>query len=189
MKNQNIVNEKDLFEYLNKNEFQWGLIIDGEKTGNITSQTYTKLWKLKNFQQMVRDRIAICWDYANFEKQVFNGLGMKSSTYIIVHDNDMENNPSHAFTVIEEEKNIKLVEYSFIRHAGIYDMDSLNDIIDMQLRWRFEMPNDAHLKHLDVKVYKVPNELAENMIFTELVSQKENWEVVLKKDRDEQIQD
>ena len=151
LRENGINNENDLLRYLKENEFDWGVL--DENWDKITDRLiYRKMWRLKNIQQILKDKIGICWEFANLEKIIFDELKMKSYMYWIVFDNDIDENPFHSFTLIERGDKFILFEFSFTKYAWIYELENINDVFELQFSWRFE--NHAHLKNKSVTIYR-----------------------------------
>ncbi len=132
LRENGINNENDLLRYLKENEFDWGVL--DENWDKITDRLiYRKMWRLKNIQQIFKDKIGICWEFANIEKIIFDELKMKSYMYWIVFDNDIDENPFHSFTLIERGDKFILFEFSFTKYAWIYELENINDVFELQL--------------------------------------------------------
>lgn len=176
LEEKNIKNENELFKYLDENKFQWGMIIDEKKETNIDSKTYFELWTLKDTEKILEDEIAICWDYANFEKNIFDELGLKSNIYYLVFNDDIENNPSHCFSVIQRKDDLVLFEYSFRKKANIYEKENIDEIINMILEWIYE--RFEYLRASKAIVYKFKDVLPNGINARELLDLAINQEIV-----------
>ncbi|WP_066498279.1 hypothetical protein [Abyssisolibacter fermentans] len=179
IKNFSIKDEKDLFNFFKENKFEWGMVIDGKKENNIGPKTYSKHWTLIDPEKIIEDKIAICWDYANLEKSIFDKLGLRSNIYYLVFDDDIENNPSHCFTILERENNVVLFEYSFRQNANIYVEKHIEDIFKMIINWCYN--NFDYLRDKDVTVYKFTDIFQKDIDAKELLNLAKNQEIVFVK--------
>lgn len=171
-----IKNEQDLFKYLNEQKFTWWIFINWVKDKEIKREEYLQSWKLKNIENIIEDRGWICWDFANFEKRIFDKLGLKSNIYYIVFGDDIYANPVHNFTVIDKWNELVLFEYSFRKRAWIYPMENFAILIESLLNWLYE--NNEKLDNKNVTVYKFSNTFPENINTKELLELAKKQEVV-----------
>lgn len=147
----NIKDEKNLFDHLSCKGYDWGYL-SAEKKKEKEKDIYSKLWTLKSTEDIIEDKMAICWDYANFEKKIFDHMNLKSFIYQIIFDDDIETNQSHCFTIIEKDDGYMLFEYSFRRNAGIYMKRDINEIIEMIWIWVCERLD--HMRNKNVAAYR-----------------------------------
>lgn len=173
-----IKNEEDFHKFLTENNFKWG--ITGQTA--LTSQKYCQVWKLKDLKELIQEKTAICWDYANLEKCVFDTLGLKSNIYFLVFDNDIVNNPSHCFTIIDKgkESGLVLFEYSFRKNAGIYNTETIGQTVDMIVNWYLSEPKYG-VEGKPFKVYKFDKPFPEGINAADLFKLAKELEVAYSK--------
>ena len=178
LKQNNIKDEQSLFNYLNDNKYDWWYLSTESKKEK-EKDIYSKLWTLKDIKGIIKDKMAICWDYANLEKNIFNYLQLKSNIYQIVFDGDIETNQSHCFTVIERNWEFILFEYSFRRNAGVYIKKNIDEIIEMILDWIYLKLD--YMRDKNIAVYRFKDTFPKNIDTKWLLEFAKSQEVIYEK--------
>ena len=137
-------------------EIEYGWV---DKEGNkryLVDDTYSDNYRLQSPQQVLKNKIGVCWDQVELERYYFkNDLNIK--TYFLVHyDNDKC--PTHTFLTFEKNNKYYWFEHSWARFKGIHGYDSMKELL-LDVRKKFivsELNNNYNENNLILREYTKP---------------------------------
>lgn len=116
----NIMNE------LNKIEYGW---IDKNNTKyKEVNDLFSENYVLQSPEQIIKNKIGVCWDQVELERYLFKKENIKFNTYFIVHyDNDKC--PTHTFLIYKENEKYYWFEHSWKLFKGIHEFNTELDAL------------------------------------------------------------
>ena len=118
---------------------------------------------LQSPEEIINNRIGVCWDKVEFEREWFEKKKYEFKTIFICFDLKEENNfPSHTFLTFKKKKKWYWFEESWDTYKGIYEYNSLKELIKDVLEKHFIFSKkkfgaeDAHKNYLRYAVYEKP---------------------------------
>ena len=118
------------------NGYQYGLSRHGEQImkQNTTGEDYDMYYRVASPKQFEKQNGGICWDFATYEAHMFSTKfkNIKYKTYYVVFDIPPYY-PSHTFLVFEYNNKYYYFESSFVKYQGVYEANSVSDIINFVL--------------------------------------------------------
>ena len=135
-------------ESLNKvlNKFDYGIVDKDGKTISPDSENFNKRYRTLTSTQFAKYKAGVCWDFANFESVWFKLHKYKFKTYYIIM-NDHKMYPTHTFLVYEDDGKYKYFESSWMRHQGIHEFGTMNELFKQVYKWFREL-NGTQKIHL-----------------------------------------
>lgn len=111
----NIMNELNKIEYgwIDKNNNRYS------EVNNLFSDNYV----LQSPEQVIENKIGICWDQVELERYLFEKENIKFNTYFIEYFNN-QNNPTHTFLIYKENNKYYWFEYSYKIFRGIHEFNT-----------------------------------------------------------------
>lgn len=111
----NIMNE------LNKIEYGW---IDKNNTKyKEVNDLFSENYILQSPEQVIKNKIGICWDQTELERYLFVKENIDFNTYFIEYFNN-QNNPTHTFLIYKENEKYYWFEHSWRLFKGIHEFNT-----------------------------------------------------------------
>lgn len=108
---------KEIFDLLSEIVYGW---LDKDNIKHyIIDDNYSKNYILQSPEQVISNKIGVCWDQTELERFYFDKLGISVKTYFIVYY-DGDKCPTHTFLTYEDNENIYWFEHSWFKHKGIH---------------------------------------------------------------------
>lgn len=151
----NYYNELEIMELMKDIEYGW--IDKHNNKHNIVNDEYANNYILQSPNEVIKNKIGVCWDQVELERYYFKGNDWNVKTYFIVHD-DGNKCPTHTFLTYEKNNKYYWFEHSWERFRGIHEYNSLkellNDIKDKFIK--YELCDNYVLENLMLYEYKKP---------------------------------
>jgi len=128
-------------------DFKYGYIDCNGRVYDVVDDKFSSRYLLQSPDDLLKNKVGICWDLVEFERNFFEKNNIKVETYFMAYY-DNNNNPSHTFLVYEEGGKFIWFEFSMIRFRGIHVFNSKEELFQDVIR-KFRRVND-----LDSIVYK-----------------------------------
>ena len=111
----NIMNE------LNKIEYGW--IDKNNNKYNEVNNLFSDNYILQSPEQVIKNKIGICWDQTELERHLFEKENIDFNTYFIEYFNN-QNNPAHTFLIYKENNKYYWFEHSYKIFRGIHEFNT-----------------------------------------------------------------
>lgn len=146
--------EKEIMNFMEQINYGW--IDNCSKKHSIVDETFSSKYRLQSPQEVIENKIGVCWDQVELERFLFQGhLNIK--TYFIVHyDNDKC--PTHTFLTYQKEDKYYWFEHAWEKYKGIHEYSSL-EILLQDVKEKFihnELKNNYNKNNLCLYEYKKP---------------------------------
>lgn len=145
----------NIIDELNKIEYGW---ID--KNNNIYKEVnnlFSDNYILQSPEQVIKNKVGVCWDQVELERELFEKKNIKFNTFFIVHyDNDKC--PTHTFLIYEENNKYYWFEHSWEKFKGIHEykseLEALKDIKEKFIK--YELNSKYNPMNLCIYKYNKP---------------------------------
>lgn len=147
------------FEVMNMmNEIEYGWIDRNNHKYDILDESFSANYILQSPQEVIKNKIGVCWDQVELERYYFKGNDWNIRTYFLVHYGESKC-PTHTFLTFEKNKKIYWFEHSWERFRGIHEYKSLKELLfDIRDKFiKYELNNDYVLENLVLHEYRKPN--------------------------------
>ena len=139
--------EKINYGYLNKNN------IIHKNVDNEFSDNYI----LQSPEEVIKNKIGVCWDQVELERNLFEKENIEFNTYFIVHY-DGDKCPTHTFLIYKENNKYYWFEHAWKKFKGIHEYNSeLEAIKDIKEKFiKYELKNNYNSMNLCIYKYDKP---------------------------------
>ena len=145
---------KEIMSFLEQIEYGW--VDDEKKKHLIVDETFSKKYRLQSPQEVIENKIGVCWDQVELERYYFKGY-QNIKTYFIVHyDNDKC--PTHTFLTYQKDNKYYWFEHAWEKWKGIHEYSSLEELL-LDVKEKFildELKNNYNKNNLCLYEYKKP---------------------------------
>lgn len=151
----NYYSEDEVMDLMNNIEYGW-IDRNNNKYGDIDN-TFSDNYILQTPNEVIKNKIGICWDQAELERYYFKSNDWNIKTYFIVHY-DGYRCPSHTFLTFKKDNKYYWFEHSWEIFRGIHEYDSLKELL-IDVRKKFidcELSGEYEFNNLVVSEYKKP---------------------------------
>ena len=148
-------NEFEVMDLMRDIEYGW--VDKNNNKHSIVDETYSDNYILQSPNEVIKNKIGVCWDQVELERYFFKGNDWNVNTYFLVHyDNDKC--PTHTFLTFKRDDKYYWFEHSWHQFRGIHKYNSLkellldvkNKFIECELNSKYEETN------LVIHEYKKP---------------------------------
>ena len=147
----------DLMNFLENIKYGWmdinqNIYLDTEKG-------FKKKYVLSKPEEVIENKVGICYDQVELERVVFKNLGIKFNTYFMVYY-DAKKLFTHTFIVYEENEKFYWFEHAWEAYKGIHEFMSLFDLLK-DIKDKFQKYNklrNMDLDYLCIYKYKKPKQ-------------------------------
>ena len=150
----NYYNELEIMELMKDIEYGW--IDKHNNKHNIVNDEYANNYILQSPNEVIKNKIGVCWDQVELERYYFKGY-QNIKTYFIVHyDNDKY--PTHTFLTIQKDNKYYWFEHAWAKWKGIHEYPSLEELL-RDIKEKFildELKNNYNKNNLCLYEYKKP---------------------------------
>lgn len=149
-------NVMDVLKVLEDIEYGY-LDIDNKENREI-DKNFKKKYMLSSPEEVMENKLGICYDVVELERALFKKLGMKFGTYFMIYYESSKKIFTHTFVVYEENEKFYWFEASWKKFTGIHEYMSLFDLLT-SVRENFQKFNNLKFMDLDylcVYKYKKP---------------------------------
>lgn len=135
----NVKSPYDLLDYMKQFKYGWftraGVVHDGSE--EIAGDFYHN-FHLQSPHQLDDNKVGVCWDYVEFERQWFTENGYKFAIFYIMLNNG-STQPTHTFLVYNIGRHNYWFECAWEKYRGIHRYNSVDVMIkDVIMRHRQE---------------------------------------------------
>lgn len=147
----------DLMNFLENIKYGWmdinqNIYLDTEKG-------FKKKYVLSKPEEVIENKVGICYDQVELERVVFKNSGIKFNTYFMVYY-DAKKLFTHTFIVYEENEKFYWFEHAWEAYKGIHEFMSLFDLLK-DIKDKFQKYNklrNMDLDYLCIYKYKKPKQ-------------------------------
>lgn len=151
----NYYNEFEIMDLMQEIEYGW-IDKNNNKHSNI-DETYTDNYILQSPNEVIKNKIGVCWDQVELERYYFKGNDWNVKTYFLVHY-DGDKCPTHTFLTFEKNNKYYWFEHSWESFRGIHEYKSLKELLfDIKDKFiQYELDNNFISENLVLHEYKKP---------------------------------
>lgn len=151
----NYYNEFEIMEMMQ--DIKYGWLDKNNDKHYIVDETYSSNYILQSPNEIVKNKVGVCWDQVELERHYFKGNDCNGKTYFLVYyDNDKC--PTHTFLTFEKDNKFYWFEHSWERFRGIHEYSSMKELLN-DIRKKFiinELNNNFDEKNLVLREYTKP---------------------------------
>lgn len=151
----NYYNEFEIMDLMKEIEYGW--MDKDNKKHILVDETYSDNYILQTPNEIIKNKIGVCWDQVELERYYFKGNAWNIKTYFLVHY-DGDKCPTHTFLTFEKNNKYYWFEHSWERFRGIHEYKSLKELLfDIRNKFiKYELDNDYVVENLVLHEYKKP---------------------------------
>lgn len=139
-------------------DVEYGWLDKKSKKHNKVDESYAENYKLQSPNEVINNKVGVCWDQVELERYYFKETNYNIKTYFLVHyDNDKC--PSHTFLVYEKNNKFYWFEHSWLKYQGIHKYNTLKELL-IDVRTKFiitELNSNYDEMNLVLREYQKPN--------------------------------
>ena len=145
--------EFDVMELMSDIEYGW--VDQDNQKHMIVNDTYSDNYLLQTPEEVIKNKIGVCFDQVELERYYFKGYDIKTY-FIVYYDNDKC--PTHTFLTFKKNNQFYWFEHSWEKYRRIYEYDTLKELlIDVQSKFiETELHGDCLKENLIIKEYAKP---------------------------------
>ena len=143
----NYYNEFEIMDLMKNIEYGW--VDKDNKKHVLVDETYSDNYILQTPNEIIKNKIGVCWDQVELERYYFKGNAWNIKTYFLVHY-DGDKCPTHTFLTFEKNNKYYWFEHSWERFRGIHEYKSLKELLfDIRNKFiKYELDNDYVVENL-----------------------------------------
>ena len=151
----NYYNEFEIMDLMKDIEYGW--VDKNNNKHSVVDETYSDNYILQSPNEVIKNKIGVCWDQVELERYYFKGNDWNIKTYFLVHY-DGDKCPTHTFLTFEKNNKYYWFEDSWERFRGIHEYQSLKELLfDIRDKFiKYELDNDFVPENLVLHEYKKP---------------------------------
>ena len=151
----NYYNEFEIMDLMKEIEYGW--IDKNNNKHSIVDESYSDNYTLQSPNEVIKNKIGVCWDQVELERYYFKGNDWNVKTYFLVHY-DGNKCPTHTFLTFEKNNKIYWFEHSWERFKGIHEYNSIKELLfDIRDKFiKYELNNNYNSLSLVLHEYKKP---------------------------------
>ncbi len=136
-------------------DINYGWIDSNNQKHLEVDETFSSIYKLQSPQEVINNRVGVCWDQVELERYYFKKTDYNIKTYFIVH---YDNNkcPTHTFLVYEKNNKYYWFEHAWQKYQGIHEYPNIKDLL-IDVRNKFittELKNQYNEMNLVLREYE-----------------------------------
>ena len=138
-------------------EIKYGWLDKYNKKHTIVDETFSNDYMLQSPSEIISNKVGVCWDQVELERNYFKGNDWDIKTYFIVHY-DGDRCPTHTFLTYKKNNKYYWFDHSWERFKGIYEYNNEKDLL-LEVRDKFinyELNNQYENENLVLHEYKKP---------------------------------
>ena len=139
------------------NEIEYGWIDKNNNRYSEVNNLFSDNYILQSPDQVLKNKIGICWDQTELERCLFEKENISFNTYFIEYFNN-QNNPAHTFLIYKENNKYYWFEHSYKMFRGIHEfnteLEALKDIKEKFIK--AELNNNYDPMNLCIYKYNKP---------------------------------
>lgn len=144
-------NIEELNKYMSDIEYGW---MDNNLFGHIgAEQIFSKNYVLQSPDQIIENRLGVCWDLVELERLFCENNKLNFETYFIVYYDD-DKCPTHTFLIYELDNKWYWFENSWEKYRGIHQFSDKQELLeDVRNKFIQDLP-DEKLNYINLVLYK-----------------------------------
>jgi predicted acetyltransferase len=136
----NIINTPEKLYKLMK-DINYGWVDKDNNKYDDVNKTFAEKYILQSPNQVLENKIGICWDQVELERFFFEKFNLKYQSFFIVYYNNMDC-PTHTFITFERNNKFYWFEHSWEKYRGIHEYDEFDNlIIDIKNKFIIDIKN------------------------------------------------
>lgn len=151
----NYYNEVEVMDLMKNVEYGW--LDKNNNKHNKVDEQYSDNYILQSPNEVIKNKVGVCWDQVELERYYFKGNSWNTKTYFIVHY-DSDKCPTHTFLTFEKDNKYYWFEHSWERFRGIHEYTTLKALlVDVRDKFiKYELNNNYTKENLCIYHYKKP---------------------------------
>ena len=139
------------------NEIEYGWIDKNNNRYSEVNNLFSDNYILQSPDQVLKNKIGICWDQTELERYLFGKENIDFNTYFIEYFNN-QNNPAHTFLIYKKNNKYYWFEHSYKIFRGIHEYNSeLEALKDIKEKFiKSELNNNYNPMNLCIYKYNKP---------------------------------
>ena len=139
------------------NEIEYGWIDKNNNKHNEVNNLFSDNYILQSPEEVLKNKIGICWDQVELERYLFEKEKINFNTYFIEYFNN-QNNPAHTFLIYKGNNKYYWFEHSYKLFRGIHEYNSeLEALKDIKEKFiKNELNNNYDPMNLYIYKYNKP---------------------------------
>lgn len=138
-------------------KINYGYKDNNNKIHNNVDELFSDTYTLQKPEETLKNRVGVCWDQVELERNLFEKENINIDTYFIVHyDNDKC--PTHTFLIFQNNNKYYWFEHSWSKFKGIHEynteLEALKDIKEKFIK--YELNNNYNPMNLCIYKYIKP---------------------------------
>lgn len=148
-------NEFEIMDLMNNIEYGW--VDKNGKKHSVIDETYLNNYILQSPNEVMKNKIGVCWDQVELERHYFKGKNWNVKTYFLVNY-DGDKCPTHTFLTFEKNNKHYWFEHSWERFRGIHEYQTLKELLfDIKDKFiKYQLDDDYVAENLVLHEYKKP---------------------------------
>lgn len=120
------LNDKNIMKLMK--EIKYGWLDKYNNIHYIIDENFSKEYKLQSPEEILKNKVGVCWDQVELERYYFEKINYKTTTYFLVYYNDSKC-PTHTFLVYKKNDNFYWFEHSWEKYQGIHKYNSIEELL------------------------------------------------------------
>ena len=138
-------------------KINYGYKDNNNKIHNNVDDLFSDTYTLQNPKETLKNRIGVCWDQVELERNLFEKEKINFNTYFIVHY-DSKKCPTHTFLIFQKNNKYYWFEHSWNKFKGIHEynteLEALKNIKEKFIK--YELNNNYNPMNLCIYKYSKP---------------------------------
>ena len=136
---------------------EYGWLDKNNNKHNLVDNTYQDNYILETPQEVIQNKIGVCWDQVELERYYLKNHDLNIKTYFLVHY-DKDKCPTHTFLTYEKDNKYYWLEQAWIKFKGIHEYSSKIELLtDVKNKFIMnELKNHCILENLVLYEYQKP---------------------------------
>ncbi len=118
--------EDEIMTLMDKIEYGW--LDQNNNQHNLMDNTYQDNYILETPQEVMKNKIGVCWDQVELERYYLRTHDLNIKTYFLVYY-DNEKCPTHTFLTYEKNNQYYWLEHAWMKFKGIHDYPSKKELL------------------------------------------------------------
>lgn len=147
---------EDLYRLVSETEYGW-LDTDGNKHYKLEMAKYQEKYILQSPQEIIQNKIGVCWDQVELERYYLNKLDIPCKSYLIYYAGERKDR-AHTFLIYEMNGFVYWFEHAWGNYKGLHKYSNYDDIFNKikKIFIEEELKNDCDLSNVHIYQYDQP---------------------------------
>ena len=117
---------EEIMNVMNEINYGW---VDKDGNSHTKLQDMINLYLLQTPEELIENKVGLCWDQVELERKLFEEKGIKAHAYFIVYL-DNKKFPCHTFLSFEDNNKFYYFEHAWNEHKGIKEFNSEKELLN-----------------------------------------------------------